>query len=1028
MNQSTALKANIGFGLVLAFIAAMACLSYQGARRLAEAGRSAELGYQAVSCFQLLQAQLKEAQSIQLAYAVGRSQPIADRFIILKAEIADSLSQATQLTAGNKPQQARLKAVSPVLKTRLRLTGENPQVITWLQTQVGAAERDQGRLLKTLRQADQAEATRARTFIFLTGLLSIGLFVGAGVTVKRVAAGKRALGRELMQARQLAEAANQIRNSLAKLSHEIRTAINGVLGMLDVLMDTPLSSEQKSFAHAAKGCADSLLRVINDALDFSKVETGKLDFELIDFNLRDAVEEALELLAPTAAQKRIELAALIETDVPVQLHGDPRRLRQVLTSLVVNGIQFSQQGEVTVRARKEGETETHVTLRFEVKDTGVGISKEVQERLFQTGVRPSPGAAGGSTPASAEHSGAGLALCQQLVALMSGQIGVTSAPGAGSTFWFTVIIEKQRHTGTPVSAGELEGVRVLVVDDNFTNREVLYHQTKSWNMRTDTASDADSALRLLRDASATDPYRIAILDQQMDQKDGLALAQEIKSDDAIADTRLVLLSSLGICPEGTPVGGAGFDACLLKPVKQSRLMECLMTIAANLESPGVRPSSGADAFAPPAAPALARSTHAAGPKVGGASVPASLPSTQAGGASVPTSPRPPKSDEGRVPERPPLKILVVEEAHHDDVPALTVLTKLGYDADVVRSAGEVLLAVEFFQYDVVLIDFTAEEIDGYEITRQIREQEKNIAAQGRRPVQVIAITEGTIERDRELCQAAGLDAHLNKPLRPDDLQATLEKAESIRRANLDTEFLSSPSASNEERAATAGVRGETSPASPNSRSLKPWPAIVNSDTSFLALSTADSAPQPAPESPRTARQQSEIIIRSELSSSDDDDEKFVSAQNVIEPRENSATVESADDLVVAGSHVLDFDPTPAQDPPIDRGRLEQLSAGDPEQLRAVIDRYLREAEQMMSGLGSAVLESSAPEIEEWAHKLAEASDAAGATAMVPPLRQMEELARSGDLSTSQEVFSQISYELGRTESFLSEHLPTVEKS
>ena len=561
---------------------------------------------------------------------------------------------------------------------------------------------------------------------------------------------------------------------------------------------------------------------------------------------------------------------------------------------------------------------------------------------------------------------------------------------------------------------EPQNVRVLVVDDNFTNREVLYHQTKSWNMRTDTASDADSALRLLRDASATDPYRIAILDQQMDQKDGLALAQEIKSDDAIADTRLVLLSSLGICPEGTPVGGAGFDACLLKPVKQSRLMECLMTVAANLESPGVRPSSGPDAFPPPAAPTVAGSTHAAGPKVGGANVPA--------------SPRPPKSDEGRVPERPPLKILVVEEAHHDDVPALTVLTKLGYDSDVVRSAGEVLLVVEFFQYDVVLIDFTAEEIDGYEITRQIREQEKNIAAQGRRPVQVIAITEGTIERDRELCHAAGLDAHLNKPLRPDDLQATLEKAESIRRANLDTEFLSSPSASNEERAATAGVMGETSPASPNSRSLKPWPAIVNSDTSFLALSTADSAPQPAPESPRTARQQSEIIIRSELSSSDDDDEKFVSAQNVVEPRENSATVESADDLVVAGSHVLDFDPAPAQDSPIDRGRLEQLSAGDPEQLRAVIDRYIREAEQMMSGLGSAVLESSAPEIDEWAHKLAEASDAAGATAMVPPLRQMEELARSGDLSTSQEVFSQISYELGRTESFLSEHVPTGEQS
>jgi len=205
----------------------------------------------------------------------------------------------------------------------------------------------------------------------------------------------------------LAEAANQIRNSLAKLSHEIRTAINGVLGMLDVLMDTPLSSEQKSFAHAAKGCADSLLRVINDALDFSKVETGKLDFELIDFNLRDAVEEALELLAPTAAQKRIELAALIETDVPVQLHGDPRRLRQVLSSLVVNGIKFSQQGEVTVRARKEGETDTQVTLRFEVKTQALGYPGKSRSACFTATTRVQPRSAPVPGRGGRKHASAG---------------------------------------------------------------------------------------------------------------------------------------------------------------------------------------------------------------------------------------------------------------------------------------------------------------------------------------------------------------------------------------------------------------------------------------------------------------------------------------------------------------------------------------------------------------------------------------------------------------------------------------------
>ena len=319
--------------------------------------------------------------------------------------------------------------------------------------------------------------------------------------------------------------------------------------------------------------ADDLLIVINEVLDFNKIETGKLSFELLDFDLTDAVESTLDLLAERFQAKGIELVSAMAPNLPTRLRGDPGRLRQVLNNLIGNALKFTETGEVVVRVSIESETATRARLHFQVEDTGIGISREAQAKLFQAFSQ-----ADGSTTRKYGGIGLGLVIAKQLTSLMQGDIGVTSELGKGSAFWFTVELEKQAEQArnSEPSDQSLVGVSVLVVDDNATNLRILRLQLETRELRVGTASGGQEALRMLRSAvRANRPYRLALLDMQMPVMDGWALAAAIQAEPMLAGTRLIILTSFGQSYSPEELEKAGIEAYLMKPAKQSRLFDCM---------------------------------------------------------------------------------------------------------------------------------------------------------------------------------------------------------------------------------------------------------------------------------------------------------------------------------------------------------------------------------------------------------------------------------------------------------------------
>lgn len=729
----------IGYATALILFIISGALVYRSTKHLLDINRLVEHSQQVLRRLELIQNTRDELTSSTRGYARAGDSADLDRYTSARRDMTQLLGTGLSLNSDNPERQRGIQELDAKMRESDQywegaiamhkrgdsrgaqdlMSLERPlQLIRDSRQIIVSMIEDEQRVLADRSREAEASARRAFVIEAVLAIAVLVILVTSFLFVQMDLNQKAQAEEQLRKSKDAAEAANRAKSTfLANMSHEIRTPMNGILGMTELVLDTDLTAEQRENLGLVRLSAESLLSIINDILDFSKIEAGRMELESIPFDLRESLGETMKSLAFRAHQKGLELVYEVQPDAPEALLGDPGRIRQLLINVVGNAIKFTQKGEVFVQVQEESADAGATCLHFSVKDTGVGIPADKQEKIFEAFSQ-----ADGSMSRKYGGTGLGLAICVRLVALMGGKIWVESQPGQGSTFHFTARLALEEASSprpVPLEPEQLRDLHVLVVDDNFTNRRVLSGMLIRWGMKPTLVERGEAALRALEIGKSTGHrFPLILLDGQMPGMDGFGLAEQIKRDPQLVGATIMMLTSVGQLGDAARCRELGISAYLVKPIRQGELLEAICSVLNQVSQERI--------------PLVTRHSL--------------------------------REEKSR------LRVLLAEDNPVNLTLAVRLLEKRGYIVSVARDGREALAALENREFDLVLMDIQMPEMDGLEATMAIREKEQRSG----KHLPIIAMTAHALKGDEARCLAAGMDAYISKPIRTYELFATIQ--------------------------------------------------------------------------------------------------------------------------------------------------------------------------------------------------------------------------------------------------------------